>query len=390
MSDTIAASTSAAEPVQSTPVSDAKSPGTWDELDSMTQESFNKARKEKSQSKEESEDVEETGSSVEGKGSKRETKGEKESEDKLSKLEKEVEKVEQAVKLLKLKGKEGDIELASDTLVPVKIDGKVVEVPIQEAINRYSQQSHLDKLYKTFKEEQTSYKKERESISEALNKSYDYLVNKKDLRGFLDMMGEAMGVDPTELYQDAVSKVRQQMEEYQSLSPEEIRLREMEAENRYWKQKAEAQKQMESQAKSRKALESQVEQVMQQHGMDQAALVQAWDDLKALGHEDSSITPEFLGAYYANTQTIKFIESKLTEVNPDLAQSDEIIEQLATYAIQTGASREEVAEAITQVYGDAAEKKLAKKINKNERANRQAGEKAVKNLGSDPLFFDDI
>ena len=105
----------------------------------------------------------------------------------------------------KLKNGDQEIELATDIKVPVKIDGKLTEVTLQEALNRYSQQAHLDKIYKDYKSQSEKFESERKAISDALNSSYDYLVNKKDLRGFLDYMGEALGVDSHALYQDAVS-----------------------------------------------------------------------------------------------------------------------------------------------------------------------------------------
>jgi hypothetical protein len=356
-----------------------ESPASWDELESVTRRPKAEPQKEpKAEPKE---------SAKKPKEEKEETK---EAEPSKGKEAKGVEKPDSPAKLYKLKSGETEFDVAADALVPVKIDGKVVEVPLQEAINRYSQQSHLDKIYKTFKTEKEGFEKERKGISEALNKSYDYLVNQKDLRGFLDYLGEAMGVDSNALYQDAVGNIRQQVEEYQTMSPEERKFREVEAENAYYRKRMDAQKQTQEAAKSRAALESKVQSVMESHGMDQPALVKAWDDLIKMGHSAEEITPEFLGTYYSNTKKIDLIESKLQELNPELASDAKTVEQLATYAIQTEASEAEIAEVIAQLYGETPERKLSKKIEKNMKSNRQGGSKAVKNAGSDPLFFDDI
>lgn len=356
-----------------------ESPASWDELESVTRRPKAEPQKEpKAEPKE---------SAKKPKEEKEETK---EAEPSKGKEAKGVEKPDSPAKLYKLKSGETEFDVAADALVPVKIDGKVVEVPLQEAINRYSQQSHLDKIYKTFKTEKEGFEKERKGISEALNKSYDYLVNQKDLRGFLDYLGEAMGVDSNALYQDAVGNIRQQVEEYQTMSPEERKFREVEAENAYYRKRMDAQKQTQEAAKSRAALESKVQSVMESHGMDQPALVKAWDDLVKMGHSAEEITPEFLGTYYSNTKKIDLIESKLSELSPELASDAKTVEQLATYAIQTEASEAEIAEVIAQLYGETPERKLSKKIEKNMKSNRQGGSKAVKNAGSDPLFFDDI
>lgn len=359
-------------------LSGGESPASWDELESVTSKPKEPKAEPKAEPKESA------------KKPKEEKEEPKEVQAAKGKEAKGVEKPDAPAKLYKLKSGETELDVAADALVPVKIDGKVVEVPLQEAINRYSQQSHLDKLYKTFKTEKEGFEKERKGISEALNKSYDYLVNQKDLRGFLDYLGEAMGVDSNALYQDAVSNMRQQLEEYQTMSPEERKFREVEAENAYYKKRMEAQKQTQEAAKSRAVLESKVQSVMESHGMDQPALVKAWDDLIKMGHSAEEITPEFLGTYYSNTKKIDLIESKLQELSPELASDAKTVEQLATYAIQTEASEAEIAEVIAQLYGETPERKLSKKIEKNMKSNRQGGSKAVKNVGSDPLFFDDI
>lgn len=346
------------------------SPATWDDLDSS---SF-KSKSEPKELKKETKELE---------SSKKDSK-----ESKTSK--KEVEKPLTPAKLLKLKNGEAELDVAADALVPVKIDGKVIEVPLQEAINRYSQQSHLDKLYKSYKTEKEGFEKQRELMNKALEKSHDYLVNKKDIRGFLEYISEAMGVDADQIYQETVGTLQKQIEEMSALTPEERKIKELEHEVNRFRSKKEAELNAQKEAKSRADLESHVSNVMQTNGMDKAALVQAWDDLTSLGHNPEDITPEFLGAYHANTVKIKTVESKLAEISPDLASNMEIVEALATEAIQTSATSEEIVAAIEQLYGEPPEKKLKKKMDKNERSNFQRGARAVKNGGSDPLFFDDI
>ena len=359
----------AVEPVV---MSGGDAPATWDELERLTVQSKKSEPKEVKEPKA-AKPKEEKAEPKEG---KKETKG--------------VEKPETPVKLLKLKGGDGEFDVAVDAMVPVKIDGKTVDVPLQEALNRYSQQSHLDQLYKTYKTEKESFQKERTAISEALNKSYDYLVNQKDLRGFLDYLGEAMGVDSHALYQDAVGNLQKQLEEFQSLSPEERKLRELESENAHYRKRMEAQKTAQASAKSKAALESQVQKVMETHQVQTADLVEAFDELTKAGVDADQITPEALSDYFSQNKRIGFIRSKLGEINESLANDGEIVKGLIADANKLELTEAEIAEVIAQVYGETPEKKLAKKIATNQKANRQAGKNAVKNAGSDPLFFDDI
>jgi hypothetical protein len=393
MSETVSASPSSTASVnQPVVASGGTSPVSWDDLEAVS--NFKKEVK-----KQEVKEEKEAEAAVQK--PKKETKSEAKADDEETDKEevrvkgdkkgkesdkKEVAEKVQAPRKLKLKGDDGEVELSADIKVPVKVDGKTVEVPLQEAINRYSQQSHLDKLYKDYKTQSEKFESERKSISEALNKSYDFLVNKKDLRGFLDFMGEALQVDSQALYNDAVANLTKQLEEWQGLSPEERKLKEVEQENAYWRSKHEAKKQEAETAKSREALESEVKQVMERFSMDQAALVKAYDDLKSLGHKEEDITPEFLGRYHSNIEKVSAIESSLREIDEALV-TDENVETLAADMLQIGLSKDEIKEAIRQIYGEPPEQKLAKKMAKSERANRTPG---PKNPDKDPVFFGDI
>lgn len=379
MSENAAPQTQVAEAPQAPEpivMSGGDAPASWDDLDAITAKP--KAEPKPKEAKEvKKEPKEEKDEKVEVKGSK-------------DKKEEGIEKPITPAKLLKLKNGETTLDVSPDALVPVKVDGKVIEIPLQEAINRYSQQSHLDKLYKTYKTEKDGFDKQRDLMSKALERSQDLLVNKKDLRGFLEYISEAMGVDGDQIYQETVGGLQKQLEELLTLSPEERKIRELEQEVTRFKGRKEAEVQAKEQAKSRAALEGQVNQIMQTHGMDKAALVKAWDDLTTLGHNPDDITPEFLGAYYANTQKISTIEAKLAAISPELVKNTAAVESLATFAIQTDASSADIEEAIAQLYGKSPEQKLSAKIEKNQKASAQKGSRAQKNPGSDPLFFDDI
>lgn len=319
---------------------------------------------------------------------KKETKAAKEEKAEKPAKEEKATKNTQAepAKALKFKVGDKEVELAASAMVPVKVDGKVTEVPIQEVINRYSQQKHLDEIYRNYKTEKAQFDTERQKISDVISKSYEMLSQKKDLRGFVEYMSEALGVDGQKLYSDAVEQIRQAFEEESTLTPEERRLKQLEQENQFYRQKVESERTAKTEAAKTKALETQVEQIIQTHGMDKQTFVRAYDELVQTGIEAAKVTPEMVGKYYSNTKLISKIESRLSDINPDAA-TEENIEKLATLAIQTGANEAEIEEVIQQLYANEAEKKLAKKINKTMKAKSAEGPKRA---GSDPMFFDDL
>lgn len=374
-------------------------PVSWDELESVTKfqkelkkreikeekEAENEVTKPAKKESKKKEESEEEGGDDEH--SQNKIPGDKKNEKESSKeKEKSASKKEQISKKLKVKDGEAELELASDLKVPVKIDGKTTEVTLQEALSRYSQQAHLDKIYRDFKTESQKFETDRKAVSEAINKAYDYLVNKNDLRGFFDFMGEALGENPQQLYNDAMEKVAKQFEELQGLSSEERKLKEIEQENSYWRQKHESQLETQKREKQKLELETRAKEILQSNGMEPEQLVQAYDELKSLGYSDDDLTVDYIAAYHVNRKKIDFIESTLRAIDEEAA-TDSNIEKFAEEALTLKLTDEEIKEALQAVFGNSPEKKLARKYDQMKKANRTPG---PKNPMKDPLFFGDL
>lgn len=377
------------EPIE---VVGGNSPVSFDEMEAVTnwrdRVGNQKEVKTAQRRDEEGDDLEEV--LAEGKEAKKDAKPKaepKEAKQEPKKAEGKANTQGEPQKALTFKVAGKDLEVSAQATVPVKVDGKTIEVPVQEVINRYSQQRHLDDLFRKHKTEKEQFDGERKKISDVISKSYEMLSQKKDLKGFVEYMSEALGVDGQKLYSDAVEKIRQAFEEESTLTPEERRLKQLEEENTFYRTKAEQARTAEAQAKQAKALEAEVEQTLTAVGMDKAAFVKAYDDLIATGVDAASINPKTVAQFYTNQRTITKIESKLADIKPELASDPATIERLATLAIQTGANDSEMEAVIEQLYANEAEKRLARKINKSVKAKAAEGPKRA---GSDPMFFDDV
>ena len=368
-----------------------ESPVSWDQLEAVSNFRSEVA---KNEAKEEIQAEKAAGKELNG--AKAEKNAEKPGKDALGKAEAKSPKAKTEEepaktaeqKRLKIQHGEEAFDLPLDAKVPVKIDGKVEQVSLSEALARYSQQKHLDQKYQDYKKEKATFDTERGKMKDMIDRVHDLLVNKKDIRGFIETVAEPLGLDPSELYQQTVTQMEAKFEEAQTLSPEERKAKALEEELSYFRRKQDEAKQQAAKAKSQQELEAKVESVLQTTGMDKAAFVKSYDELVKLGFQPESLTAEQIGSYYRNVQTINRIETKLAEKNPELAQDQATIERLATLAIQTQASPEEIDQVIEQLYTSEAEQKLAKKINRSQR--KAAAETPVKNPGKDPLFFDDI
>ena len=311
-------------------------------------------------------------------------------EDKPAEEEKtKAEAKAEAKRIAKIKLKMGDknLEITSDAMIPVKVDGKTIEVPVADVLSSYSSKSQRDREFHQFNSEKKSFETQRQKLGDVVNKSYELLSQKQDLRGFIEYMSEALGVDGQKLYSDAVEKIRQTVEQDSALSPEERQLKQLQEENQFYRSKAEAQRTAEAQAKELKTLETQVTELMTQTGMDKAAFVKAYDDLISTGVEAKAVTPQMVQKFYSNQRTIETIETRLKDINPEAAD-EQTIERLATLAIQTDANPSEIQEIIDSLYGNVAEKKLSKKVSKT--LTKKQAEAGNRNAATSPSFFDDL
>lgn len=360
-----------------------ESPVSWDQLESVSNYRSETAKLEaKEEIKAEKEAKKELGVKDSAKESKETTKSQSKTAEEKSK------EAKAEVKRLKLKHSDQEFDIPLDLEVPVKIDGKTENVTIQEALARYSQQKHLDKLFQDYKKDKSSFEAERSKMNKTIERVNDLLVNKKDIRGFIELVAEPLGLDASQVYQEMREKLEAQFEEAQALSPEERKAKSLEEELSYYRAKQEQAKQQKLQEQQMHNLESEVQSVLEASQMDKAAFVKAYDELVSLGFKAEDLTPKQIGAYHRNMQTISLIEQKLTEKNPELAKDPKTVEKLAELAIQTKASAEEIEAVIEELYASEADRKLAKKINKS--MAKAVSQNPVKNPGKDPMFFDDI
>lgn len=372
-------------------ISGGSSPASFDELEAVTRFKSQRKKIEVAEEKEAEKALgKEEKPKKDAKEDKDEPKEAKAPKEETKETEKDsvksVEKTEQTPKLIKVKTQDGETQVRSDAIVQVKVDGKPIEVPVQELLNRYSQKSHLDKLYSDYKVEKQTLQKEREQFNKALNVAYDVLVNKKDIRGFIEYLTDDLGMDGEAIWKESYEKVRQQAEELAMLSPEERKAKELESELEHYRQKELARKNEATSKKEMQKLEQTVTQAIEQFGMTKEAFVQSYDELVKLGTQEDSITPEMVGKYHKNMQTIQHVEEALKAVNPEFADDQEKITELATLAINNQATPEEITEVINELYGNTAEKKLARKVNKSIQQNAPKN----RNPDKDPLFFDDL
>ena len=300
----------------------------------------------------------------------------------------EVEKDFKPVKTIKIRAGDQDVEIAPDAKVPVKVDGKIEEIPIQEIINGYSGQSSLDRKFASFQKEQKQFHGERDALNGVLTQAHDLLVNQNDLRGFVELVADIMGADPKEVFENSIGPIRTKFEEYSSLSPEERQARMVQEELDYYKKRDESLRAQRAEQSEMAKVEQDVSAILESSGMDKDTFVKRYDEMVAAGRDADEITPQQVAAYHRDVSIVDSVEKALEQYAPDLENRDEEFRRLATLAVQTEATPEEVEEIVKTLYENQAERKLSKKINTMERKHR--AEVPVKDAQKDPSFFDDL
>lgn len=289
-----------------------------------------------------------------------------------------------------IKFKVGDTEqeLPGDALVQVKIDGKMENVSLSDLRNGYSGQASLSKNYAQLKTEKAEFTKERDNLDYAVKTVHDLLAVKKDLRGTIEFLADAMGQDGAKLYEETVGNIKKSIEEFSQLSPQERRERELQEELDYHRGKTAHWKNQETSRKEMQTLEHQATQVMEKYGIDKETFAKRYDELKKAGrYEDSQITPEFIGAYNEKLKQIDFVDNLVSTQYPDLENKDSEIDRISTLCLQMGATNEEIEAVVNQVLGESAEQKLSKKVTK---LQKQSSSPRMRDPQKDPLFFGDL
>ncbi|MFM1774361.1 MAG: hypothetical protein RL124_1133 [Acidobacteriota bacterium] len=192
-----------------------------------------------------------------------------------------VEKPTDAAKIFKLKSGDQDVQLRSDTMVDVKIDGKVEKVPFSELINGYSGQSSLTKKYTELKKDRSTFESERKSVQDLLTNSHS-LLTKGDLHGFITIVSEAMGADPIQVWKDSQKQILEKLKGHVSISEEELKAQEALDENAFYKARDAREKERQSREASLKKQQEEASRFHEKTGLDPDQFEEL---VKGIGHQ---------------------------------------------------------------------------------------------------------
>lgn len=341
--------------------------------------------------------MEHTSSVDEDTKAKKSPKDEKSDESKSTEqLEKDIKK---AIKAIKLKAGETDIEVPVDAKILKKIDGKEVEVTLEEALNQYAGKVAWEKRFNQLDKERKTFQTERSQIESVINKFVDLSKGTDPLKA-VDFLVEINGGDPVSFRKQLRSQMAPQLKEFLELTPEQQKLKETEEENGYYKRLHEERVKEQTFTKKQQEFQSKVEKMLEESGLDQDTFVETYKELAPLYKQVAGKDLEQEEPHKAVENVIKYrkeveLESSMTElvknVNKEL-DGDKLFKAVdvmkQVYRSNPEATIQDLTDVAKEAFGSKAVQNLQKKIVDSE-AKPTSKQKHI-NTRTDPISFDDL
>ena len=213
-------------------------------------------------------------------------------------------------KKLRLRMADGDLyNIDAESTIPVKIDGKTEEIPMQELINNYSGKTAWDKKFteigkekKTLEFEKASLTKQKESLTHHLNMALGPIkdINKNPIDSLLYLV-EMSGEDPYNAYRRIMEANLDEIGTLMDLSEVERELyfhkKKDELHNNVARKRSEKQQ---SEQTFNQAVQR-IDSLRQAHNVTESAFVDASEELESIykesGLDINSVTDEAIVDY---------------------------------------------------------------------------------------------
>lgn len=327
----------------------------------------------------------------------------KEIKEDLSKDKKDEE--EKEIKKFELQNGDDKVELRADSKVLVPIDGKSVEMSLQEVINKASGNMAVDKRFSDLANEKQSHKVEKSQFNierdELMGKvnSFAEAVNNKDGLGAVKALATLTGNNPIELRQHFKDLMINEVKAYLEMSPENQKEFDIKQERAYYRQERDYFEDQRSVQQANNELETSLINFQTKHGISNADLVALYDRAEEKSLDIQSA--EDLESFYNQEQTQEKSSSLISEVDPSLKDDKETLSIVSEFMAKNPEMKDaEVIQAIKNAMGiddskeDKQEKSLSDKI-KNKQAKNQKGKKPKQEVDfddeeDDGLTFDDL
>ena len=323
----------------------------------------------------------------------KENKSEPKAESKSEESEVTEEEIKEEIKKILARQGEDDVELYANTVFKHKVDGEEVDVELQELLNNYSGKVSYDKKFQEFSSEKRDFEEYRESYDNDIQTINGYINNfaekikSNDALGALEYFAEFAGMKPHEFRKELVQQIAPEVFRINEMSPEQLEAEELRVQNEYLLRQQESDQQRSQQQQVQQELELEIANVQEAHNISDEDFENAYQELID-GDFEGSITPAVIADYYNHSMAFSKAEYALSQIDPMLAQQDNILETLQKIVMENPSfDNEDLVEIVQDVYGDIV-KTASKAVSKKASPKKQV-QKAVSSK-EDYLDWDDL
>jgi len=303
------------------------------------------------------------------------------------------EKPKKAAKKFKVGDEE--IELSIDAVVPHKVDGKEVEVTVEELLNNYAGKQAWDTKFNELELQRRSFSKDKAQVQDLVTRFYDK-ANSNDPLGAIAVVAEASGVDPAKFLREFRGNIFKMIQEHGKKDAQELKLLEYQENEKTYEQIAKDRAERQTHTQKQAKINAEVQKVVDSTGATREQLYTIYEELKNQGHND--LTPERLGYEYVTRQRESKVVGILQSVDPNL--DNETFKKVGSYLYKQAELNPDFSDsdlqdiANTLLDAGKTQHKQAKKKRLGEKLKKTAPERVVKKesrpSGNEPMFFDDL
>lgn len=324
--------------------------------------------------------------------SKKESKKEPK-EDDSSGIEEKIEEnskessPDEEVKKISAKYGEDVLDIPSNALIPHKVDGEPVEIPLQELLNNYSGKQAWDKRFSELDVERKEYQKERDLVERYVN-DFAKLAAGDDKMAAMEYLAEFAGVNPVEFRRQLREQVLEKYGTYSQMSEIERKALDQEEELSYHRKLQESENSKAEEQKAVQELQNRLDAIQETHNISEDELKAAYDELS--GDYDGEITPEVLEKYVVNRNAWFSAKSAVSEVAPELIEQEGFVEDIADIVLSNpDLDADDIAEIISEFAGSPQKRQKQQKIAEKVKDSQVSSPK-TKTQKEEYLTFDDL
>lgn len=374
-------------------------PLTFDELEQVSKDSKRAKSAEKKAEKAESIDL--TSDDKKGKETK-EAKAEKSvAVDKEKPTEKQATEnkaeIEKARKILKAKLNDSEIDLDEEAMVPVKINGKEEMVPVKELLGNYSGKVAWDKKFTEIGQREKSIKSMEFRAKQAAD-SLKSVFEEQDETKRMFKMATMAGVDPVTFRKNFLESNINLLEKWYGMSEDERKADALAYEAQYHKHRADTLDSTYKEQESQRALQQKVAELRASHQISEDEFTSYSDQVEqavAQGNLDKSfLAPEKIIETIKKDQLWNAVDTAIQGLNltwNEQERGNKIL-KIVEDAHQMGFKPEDMAEMVSEIWGEKKAQKQVQQI-KKERDEFLTGKKDIPQVTaqkSGPVFFEEM